>query len=114
MGRMRSTPAFGVFLVLGGALLLAERLGRFRFPEGTMWPLLLFLLAITAVFQRKPGTSLMYVLLGLVFLACTTHWHGLSYANAWPLFFVAIGLAVVVSALTREGDQPPPIEGGES
>ena len=113
MGRIKSTT-LGVFLVLIGLLLLAERVGGFRFPEGTMWPLLLFVLGVSALFERRLGSSLMFVLLGLVFLGCTTHWHGLSYASAWPLLFVAVGAAVVVSALTREGAGRSRVEGGES
>ncbi|HET7224540.1 MAG TPA: DUF5668 domain-containing protein [Candidatus Eisenbacteria bacterium] len=97
------SPAWGVFIILLGVLLLLERFGVFHYPEGTFWPLLLAMLGVSALIERRIGSSVLFLLLAGVFLAFTLHWHGLSYARGWPLLMVAVGVAIVVSALTREG-----------
>jgi cell wall-active antibiotic response 4TMS protein YvqF len=101
--RGMKSPAWGVFIVLLGVLLLLERFGVVHYPEGTFWPLLLAMLGVSALIERRLGSSVLFLLLAGVFLAFTLHWHGLSYARGWPLLMVAVGVAIVVSALTHEG-----------
>lgn len=108
------SPAWGVFIILLGVLLLLERFGIVHYPEGTFWPLLLAMLGVSALIERRFGSSLLFLLLSGVFLAFTLHWHGLTYARGWPLLVVAVGVAIVVSALAREGMRPGGVRRRES
>ena len=99
MRNMRSA-IWGVFLIALGSLLLLERLGALHLPEGTLWPSILFVVAITHLVERRFGAALMFVMLGFVFLACTLGWYGMSYARSWPLLIVVAGVGIVVRALT--------------
>ncbi len=98
---MRST-IWGVFLIALGSLLLLERMGAVHLPEGTLWPSILFVIAIAHLAQRRFGAALMFVLLGTIFLACTLGWYGMSYARSWPLLIVVAGVGIVLRALTGE------------
>lgn len=100
------SSAWGVFIILLGVLLLLERFGIVHYPEGTFWPLLLAMLGVSALIERRIGSSVLFLLLAGVFLAFTLHWHGLSYGRGWPLLLVAVGVAIVVSAITGEGMGP--------
>ena len=101
MREIKST-IWGVFLIVLGGLLLWERLGNVDIPSGTLWPLILFVIATTKLVERRYGAAVMFVALGGVFLACTLHLYGMSYERSWPLFMVAVGLGMVVRSLTRE------------
>jgi len=96
---------WGVFLIALGTLLLLERFGGLHLPEGTLWPSILFVIAITHLIERRFGGALMFVLLGFVFLACTLGWHGMSYQKSWPLLVVVAGVGMVVRALTGEASR---------
>ena len=91
---------WGSFLILIGVLLLLERLGTVRLPEGTLWPIVLLALAANSAAERRPATAAMFLVLSLVFLSVTLGWLGLTYHTAWPLLMVAAGLAIVFNALT--------------
>jgi hypothetical protein len=59
----------------------------------------------------------MSLLLAAWFFAVTFDWGGLTYANSWPLALVAIGVGVVIGAITgedRRGQKAkkPDVEGG--
>ena len=101
MRNMRSA-IWGVFLIALGSLLLLERMGAVHLPEGTLWPSILFVIAITHLVTRRFGSALLFLLLGTVFLACTLGWYGMSYAKSWPLLIVVAGVGIVVRALTGE------------
>jgi hypothetical protein len=91
---------WGVFLIVIGVLLLLERVGGLNIPTGSLWPLILFALAVNSAVKGRVLATIMFTLLGVIFLGVTFNWFGLSYAHSWPLLMVAAGVAMVVRALT--------------
>src|SRR6478672_3778949 len=49
------------------------------------------------------GAGLSLILLGLIFLATTQGFLGLTWGNSWPIFLVAIGLGALVRGLGDDG-----------
>jgi hypothetical protein len=92
---------WGSFMVVVGCLLLLERMGNFHIPSGTAWPMMLFTVSVTQVAEKRFGSALMFMILAVVFLACTIGWFGLTYAKSWPLMVVAAGVGIIVNTLTR-------------
>ena len=94
---------WGFFLILLGLGFLAERYGMIEVPEAArLWPVVMFVIAATQVIDRRFGSAVMFVGMGVVFLASANEWWGLTYRNSWPLLMVAGGAGIVVKALTRE------------
>jgi hypothetical protein len=92
---------WGIFLVMLGALLLAERFGGLHVPIGSLWPLILFASAASRFAAGRIAAGVMMALLGAIFLACSMRWFGFSYAHSWPLLMVAVGTSIVVRAFTE-------------
>ncbi len=92
---------WGLFLVGVGVLFLLEQTGVVE-PLGTWWPLILIVIGITNLVERRLGGALMFFLLGAWFFAVSRGWHGMTYGNSWPLVLVAVGIAIVIKALTGE------------
>ena len=94
---------WGVFLIALGGLFLFERFGTWGFAGiGEWWPLILVVIGITHLIERRVGSALTMILLGGWFLAVTSGWMGLTYSNSWSLGLVAVGAGIVVRALTGE------------
>ena len=94
---------WGIFLIaLGGAFLL-ERMGVLDLPNlGTLWPAVFWVIAISHALDRRPGSALFFVFMGSWFFACQFEWMNLTYRNSWSLMLVALGLSIVVGALSGE------------
>lgn len=108
---------WGAFLIVLGVLFLLERMRVPGFTDlGSWWPLILVVAGITSLVGGRVGSALTMMLLGGWLLAVTNDWHGLTYANSWPLVFVAVGAGMVVKALTREDRHRcfHHLEGGDS
>jgi hypothetical protein len=94
---------WGVFLIALGGLFLFERFGTRDFAGlGEWWPLILVVVGITDLVERRVGSALTMILLGAWFLAVTSGWMGFTWGNSWPLGMVAVGAGIVVKALTGE------------
>jgi hypothetical protein len=103
---------WGVFLILLGAGFLAERYGMISVPGmAGLWPIVLFVIGITHLVDRRPGSAVMFLLLGVIFLASANEWWGLRYHNSWPLLMVAAGVGIVIKALSREDARPRKVSG---
>ena len=97
------SAVWGVFLVALGTLLLVARFGPWQLPGfWELWPLLLFVLAAIRLIEGRVGGAVTMTGLGSWFLAVESNWHGLTWGNSWPLALVAVGLGMVVRALTGE------------
>jgi membrane-bound ClpP family serine protease len=95
---------WGVFLIALGVLFLFERFVPWGFAGlGEWWPLIFIVIGVTHLVERRVGSALTMFLMGAWFLAVTSGWMGLSYANSWPLVLIAVGAGIVVKALTGEG-----------
>ena len=104
---------WGVFLIALGVLFLLERMGAPGFGHlYAWWPLLLIVAGITHLVEGRVGGAITLFLLGGWFFVVTWGWHGLTYANSWPLALVAVGVGMVVKALTGEERHRWHAEGG--
>jgi hypothetical protein len=101
--RNLKTVVWGSFLIALGILFLVERSGIWGMSGmGDWWPLILIVIGITHLIERRVGSALTMILLGAWFLAVTSGWRGLTYGNSWSLVLVAVGVGIVVKALTGE------------
>jgi len=97
------TIIWGLFLIGLGGMLLLDRLGVFWLPHiGRLWPVVMFVLALVRLVEGRPGSALTIAGLGAWFLAVEFHWHGLDWDNSWSLALVAVGIGIVVRAVTGE------------
>jgi len=105
---------WGVFLVALGVWFLLDHFVPWGLAGmGEWWPLILIVVGVTHLVERRFGAALTMFLLGAWFLAVTSGWMGLNYLNSWPLVLVAVGAGIVVKALTGEERRRHP-EGGPS
>jgi hypothetical protein len=102
-GREMRKVVWGLFLIGIGALFLLERFGAIA-AIGEWWPLFFVVFGITHLVEGRFGGALNMFLLGGWFLAVTHGWYGLTWTNSWPLALVAVGLGIVVKAVTGEDD----------
>jgi hypothetical protein len=101
--RSMKKAVWGIFLIVLGGLFLFERFGAWGFAGmGEWWPLILIVIGITHLIERRVGSALTMILLGAWFLAVTSGWMGLTYGNSWSLVLVAAGVGIVAKALTGE------------
>jgi len=101
--RNMKTVVWGIFLIALGVWFLLERSGMWGVGGlGEWWPLILIVIGITHLIERRLGSALTMLLLGAWFLAVTSGWMGLTYGNSWSLVLVAVGTGIVVKALTGE------------
>ena len=110
---IRSTKRviWGAFLIVLGVWFLFERFAPWGFAGlGEWWPLILVVIGVIRLVERRVGSALTMLLLGAWCLAVTSGWWGLTWHNSWPLALVAWGLGIVVKALTgrehRRDDSP--------
>ncbi|HEY3216009.1 MAG TPA: DUF5668 domain-containing protein [Candidatus Eisenbacteria bacterium] len=90
-------------LIVAGTVFLLDQLGIIAIePIGHWWPGILVVMGVIRIVapeaRRQIASGVTFVLLGLWFFACTRHWHGLGYHNAWPLLLVIIGAEIVLGA----------------
>lgn len=98
---------WGIFLIALGVMFLLERSGMWGYTcISEWWPLILVVIGIIRLIERRVGSALTMMLLGAWFLAVTSGWRGLTYGNSWSLVLVAVGAGIVVKALTGEERRP--------
>jgi hypothetical protein len=92
--------ATGVFLILFGAALL---LGELRLlslePLKRWWPVLLIAIGIVRLFGGPRGRFSGYWFLVGGLYGAIGEWNlfGLTWSDAWPIFVIAAGLAILIS-----------------
>ena len=94
---------WGLFLIALGGLFMLERFDLMSLHSiGRYWPLILIMIGLSQLTERRYGSSINYVISGFWFLAVQLHWYGLTYRNSWPLLMVGIGAGMVVRSLSGE------------
>src|SRR5258708_5707713 len=94
---------WGLFLMILGSALLFERLGVVTMPSWeTLWPVFVYVVAVTRFLDGRIGSGVANLLIATWLLACTTHWNGATFGRSWPLAIVAVGIGIVLRALTGE------------
>ncbi len=97
------TQVWGWFLIAVGALFLLDRFQIVHLPNiGQLWPLVFVVIAVTHVIEGRIGSAVMFLALGAWFQVCTLEWHGFTYSNSWPMVLIAVGIGIVIRALTGE------------
>jgi len=98
--RKRSHLVLGIFLLLVGAVLLAANLG-YGVPWDVLlyWPILLMGFGLVGLVapsrhMRRSGGMWLFVS-GLYCQIGLTHWFGLGWWSAWPLFVIAAGIDLI-------------------
>jgi hypothetical protein len=101
--RSKKKVIWGVFLIALGVLFLFDRFVPWGLAGlGEWWPLILVVIGITHLVERRVGSALTMILLGAWFLAVTSGWWGFTWHNSWPLVLVVVGMGIVVKVLTGE------------
>ncbi len=106
----RSRAIFwGAALIIFGILLLTAQQEMWELRIGNWWPAVLVALGLNEWLKpgdrRQIASGLTWILMALMFWACTYHWYGLTYRKGWPLFLVIFGLSYVVSSITGDHDR---------
>ncbi len=105
-GRAGKRALWGIFLMAVGGVFLLEQLGYVDIPSlWKLWPVALLVAGICSLFERKPGSAAMLSLMGLAFFAAEFHWLGLTWATFWPLLLVAVGVGILIGAISREDER---------
>lgn len=95
---------WGVFFMLLGVAFLIQELGL---GGGVaiardLWPLVLFVIGVDNLVEKRPGGATMFFLLGTWFLACNFDLWGLTISNSWPIALIAVGAGIVGGSLSGE------------
>jgi hypothetical protein len=110
--KRNKTILWGVFLIALGSVFLLDRFGIVDVSGiGQLWPLVFVVIAISHLFERRPGSAVMFLLMSAAFLAVQFDWMGITYRNFWPLLLVAVGAGMVVKAISGEESRKP--KGGQ-
>ena len=101
--------AWGLVLMAAGVVFLCQQLGMVDLPPlWHWWPAALYAIALPRFFSPKgwpEGITL--ILLGSWFFAVNADWHGLTYANSWPIVLVAFGLEIVLKTMIERAAVRP-------
>jgi hypothetical protein len=98
---------WGLFLLALGGVLLLDRTGLVQIPSiWRFWPSALLVMGVCQIFEGRLGSGAMLVLMGLAFFAAEFGWAGLAYHTFWPLLLVAVGVGIVIKAISREDERP--------
>ena len=101
--RAASSFVWGLFLIALGAGLMMQHFGTIDIPPlRVWWPIIFVVLGVVRFVELRIGSGIFMIALAAWFYVCQTQWHGLTYANSWPFFIIAVGLKIVIQTLTGE------------
>ena len=100
LGRRSASVAWGLILIVLGVVLWMEQ--QDLIPRGYWrhgWPWLIIIMSaiqlVTAHSAHRLGDAVTFGLIGVWCLLVTSHWHGLTWINSWPLSLVAVGVGML-------------------
>ena len=106
-GPSKEKVLWGVFLMSVGVVLLLAQAGVIVTPSlWKLWPTVLLVMAVGSLLGRKPGEAATFATIGVAAFAAQFRWWGLTWRTAWPLLVIAIGLGVVIGAISGEDARP--------
>ncbi len=104
-GKRGKKALWGIFLMAVGGVFLLQQLGYVEIPSlWKLWPTVLLIVGVSSLLEGKPGNAAMTSLMGLAFFAAEFGWWGLTWATFWPLLIVAVGVGILIGAISREGE----------
>jgi Domain of unknown function (DUF5668) len=96
----RSHLVLGIFLFVIGGVLLAANLG-YGIPLDILfyWPLVFMAIGLVGLVapsrHMRRSSGLWLFVSGLYCQVGLTHWFGLSWWSAWPIFIIAAGIDLI-------------------
>ncbi len=95
----------GLLMMAAGVVLLLDQQGMVEIGSvGRWWPVVFVLMGLWKITAprdtRDAGGGAELIIWGGWLLACMHNWMGLTFRNSWPLIFVAIGVKMMVKAMT--------------
>ena len=97
---------FGLFVLLAGALLAADRFGWIdSYDYFHYWPLVLIAIGLAKLLQPRGarGGGWVLLILGIFFLARGMGWTELDLSDLFPLALVALGVSLIATSIARRG-----------
>jgi hypothetical protein len=99
---------WGVILIALGLFFLLDRFGLLRiYQVWEYWPLFLILAGIGHLLwpdmRARVARGFELVLLGILFLAITRHWYGLTWHTGWPIILIIVGVSLLLKILLERG-----------
>lgn len=105
MRKSTATSAiWGLIIVLLGVGFLLNSFDVLNFGSfiGTYWPLILVIIGVSELIQKKYNSALIFILLGLIFqLAALDQFDINVWAIVWPVIVIIIGINVIYRAIVR-------------
>jgi len=98
----------GLILITIGSVFLLERFGWLSIHHlWKYWPFVFIAMGISRfaspVSPERIGNGVMFMLMGLAFLAINNGWRDFDWHNSWSLILVAVGAGIVTRALLSRG-----------
>jgi len=91
-----------LFIILAGALLLAQNMGvDISINVWELWPLILIFVGFGHLIRpgsnRQPLNGIILIGIGLIFLGNNLDWFYLDFAQLWPIILILVGLMMIRS-----------------
>ena len=100
--------ATGIILIGLGVLFL---LGNFHDVIREFWPMIIIIVGIGQLFERRSaGSGVGLILIGTWLQLVRLHVFALTFQNSWPLLLIGIGAIIALRALfdvRKEGRREP-------
>ena len=103
---------WGVVLIVVGMVFLLVQMDLLRLGKvWKLWPAIMILMGFVWMVApqnlKQIASGVSMILWGVWLFACTYHWFGLTYWNAWPLLLVIFGGEMILAAaLERFAPRP--------
>ncbi len=99
--------AFGVVLIVLGALFLAQNLDLIYVGHiGRYWPMIFILIGLVKLSDgsanARNGSGLGWIFFGAWLLISTNELWGFDFHNSWPILIIGWGISLLWKALYRQ------------
>jgi len=105
---------WGLLLIVGGTVLLLQRLGiaDLSWSMRNFWPLFIITIGMSKLFHRRSvWAGLWMIAVGAWLQAVTLHIAGFTYRSSWPLLLVILGAGMIGRTIIESFRRSDAIEG---